>query len=193
MTGRSGRSRSEEARVAILEATARLFATRGYDHLTIEGVAAEAGVGKQTIYRWWGSKSELVVDCLVEGVLIPEPLVPPDTGDLRADLVLWLRDVFRVLQRSEGENLIRSFAAAAAENAEVTRRIRDKLGAGSALSARLESAIEAGQLAPTVPMVEFGEVLVGAIILRALARADTDDASVERLIAVVLDGPALAR
>ena len=174
MTGRSGRSRSEEARIAILEATARLFATRGYDHMTIEGVASEAGVGKQTIYRWWGSKSELVVDCLVEGVLIPEPLIPPDTGDLRADLVSWLRDVFR-------------------ENAEVTRRIRDKLGAGSALSARLESAVAAGQLAPTVPMSEFGEVLVGAIILRALARVETDDASAERLVAVVLDGPALGR
>ena len=181
MTGRSGRSRSEEARIAILEATARLFATRGYDHMTIEGVASEAGVGKQTIYRWWGSKSELVVDCLVEGVLIPEPLIPPDTGDLRADLVSWLRDVFRVLLRTDGEN------------AEVTRRIRDKLGAGSALSARLESAVAAGQLAPTVPMSEFGEVLVGAIILRALARVETDDASAERLVAVVLDGPALGR
>ncbi len=191
MTGRSGRSRSEEARVAILEATARLFAARGYDHLTIEGVAAEAGVGKQTIYRWWGSKSELVVDCLVEGILVPEPLIPPDTGDLRADLVSWLRDVFRVLQRQDGENLVRSFAAAAAENAEITRRILDKLGAGSSLSARLQTAIDAGQLAGTVPMTEFGEVLVGAIILRALARVETDDAAVERLIAVVLDGPAL--
>ncbi|WP_223359150.1 TetR/AcrR family transcriptional regulator [Leifsonia sp. ZF2019] len=191
MSGRSGRCRSEEARVAILAATARIFAARGYDHLTIEGVAAEAGVGKQTIYRWWKSKSVLVVDCLVEGVLIPEPLDPPDTGDLRADLEAWLEDVFRLLQRTDGEDLIRSFAAAAAENAEVTRRIRDKLGAGSALSARLESAVEAGQLAPTVPMAEFGEMLVGAIILRGLARAEVDDGAVQRLIAVVLDGPAL--
>lgn len=193
MTGRSGRSRSEEARVAILEATARNFADRGYDQLTIEGVAAEAGVGKQTIYRWWRNKSELVVDALVEGLLMPEPLLPPDTGDLRRDLVSWLGDVFRVIGLPDGENLIRSFAAAAADNAEITRRIRDKLGAGSALSARLESAVSAGQLAPTVPMAEFGEVLVGAILLRALARAETDDASVERLVAVVLDGPALSR
>lgn len=193
MTGRSGRSRSEEARVAILEATARNFADRGYDQLTIEGVAAEAGVGKQTIYRWWRNKSELVVDALVEGLLMPEPLLPPDTGDLRRDLVSWLGDVFRVIGLPDGENLIRSFAAAAADNAEITRRIRDKLGAGSALSARLESAVSAGQLSPTVPMAEFGEVLVGAILLRALARAETDDASVERLVAVVLDGPALSR
>ncbi|MDN4613922.1 TetR/AcrR family transcriptional regulator [Leifsonia sp. F6_8S_P_1B] len=188
MTGRSGRVRSETARVAILQATARIFGSRGYDHLTIEGVAAEAGVGKQTIYRWWHSKGELVADALLEGLLLPEPLLPPDTGDLRADLTTWLRDVFGLLQRPGGDDLVRSLAAAAAENADVGRRIRDSLGATSELAARLRTGVEAGQLPPGVAIEDFGDVLVGAVVLRALARTETDEAAAERLVSVVLGG-----
>src|SRR6478752_2888037 len=191
MTGRSGRVRSETARVAILQATAHIFGTRGYDHLTIEGVAAEAGVGKQTIYRWWRAKGELVADALLEDMLLPEPLLPVDTGDLRADLVTWLSDVFGLLQRpGGGDDLVRSLAAAAAENVDVGRRMRDSLGATSALAARLRSGVEAGQLSPDVSLEDFGDVLVGAVVLRALARTETDEAAAERLVSVVLGGSA---
>jgi AcrR family transcriptional regulator len=187
MTGRSGRVRSETARVAILQATAHIFGSRGYDHLTIEGVAAEAGVGKQTIYRWWRAKGELVADALLEGMLLSEPPVMQDTGDLRADLTTWLRDVFRVLQPpGGGDDLVRSLAAAAAENADVGRRMRDSLGATSELAGRLRTGIEAGQLSGDVAIEDFGDVLVGAIVLRALARAETDEAAIERLVSVVL-------
>jgi len=61
---RSGPVRSEAARQAILEATARLLVERGYDHLTMEGIAATAGVGKQTVYRWWPSKGAVIAECL---------------------------------------------------------------------------------------------------------------------------------
>ena len=52
-----GRPRSETARKAVLRAALRLVAAHGYRALTIEGIAAAAGVGKQTIYRWWPSKA----------------------------------------------------------------------------------------------------------------------------------------
>ena len=71
-------------------ATARQFIDRGFDALTIEGVAAEAKVGKQTIYRWWPSRTALVAECLAEGLLMPSWSVPPDSGDVRADLREWL-------------------------------------------------------------------------------------------------------
>ena len=60
MRTRSGPVRNENTHQAILEATAMLFAREGYDRLTIEGIAHEAHVGKQTIYRWWSSKGDLV-------------------------------------------------------------------------------------------------------------------------------------
>ena len=70
--GRRGPKRSEEARLAILHAAAARVVAHGYDHLTMEGVAADAKVGKQTIYRWWPSRSALVADCLAERLLLAE-------------------------------------------------------------------------------------------------------------------------
>ncbi|NYD67573.1 TetR/AcrR family transcriptional regulator [Agromyces atrinae] len=182
---RQGPVRSEAARIAVLEATARLFATRGYDHMTMEGVAAEAGVSKQTIYRWWPSKGALIADCLLERRLLPDQLTLPDTGDVRADLTSWIATIFRVLDRA-GESLLRSLIAAAAENVEVGQRLHASLGMESSLTDRLRSAIDAGELRADAPLAEIGEALVGSLILRALSRQTVDEAGAARFVTAVL-------
>ncbi len=116
---RSGPVRSTAAREAILDATARLFHNQGYDRLTIEGIAKEAKVGKQTIYRWWPSRGALIGECLAEGRLIPVDFVVPDTGDLSADVETWLRSVLSILEKPQGGVLLRSLVAAATEDASV--------------------------------------------------------------------------
>src|ERR687897_1936033 len=84
--------RNQRSRQAILSATADLVGEVGYAKLTVEAIAARAGVGKQTIYRWWPSKGAVLFDAFLalsedaEGV----PALP-DTGDLEADLKLVLR------------------------------------------------------------------------------------------------------
>ncbi|WP_235492718.1 MULTISPECIES: TetR/AcrR family transcriptional regulator [unclassified Leifsonia] len=185
---RRGAVRSEAARRAILEATARLFAARGYDHLTIEGVATEAGVGKQTIYRWWPSKSALVADCLLEGLLLPNRLGPPNTGDVRADLVAWLEEIFELVAQPIGESLILSLIAAAAENPEVGRRLYASMGATSALVERFEDAIAASEIREDAPVQEIGEALMGPLIVRMLSRTALTPGTAARLVDVVL-GP----
>lgn len=191
-TGRRGAVRSEAARTAILEATARLFASRGYDHLSIEGIAAEAGVGKQTIYRWWPSRGSLISECLLEGMLLPGGMIPRDTGDVRADLAAWLGDIFATLGGADGEGLLRSLIAAAAEYADVGARLYDALGAGSSLAARLEAGIAAGQLRPDAPVQEISEALVGAVLLRALSRTSATPETARRLVDAVLGGALVA-
>ncbi|HTH15860.1 MAG TPA: TetR/AcrR family transcriptional regulator [Magnetospirillum sp.] len=63
----SGRPRCEHAKAAILSAARRLFETSNLRDLTIEAIAKEAGVSKATIYRWWSTKADLVMDaCLGE-------------------------------------------------------------------------------------------------------------------------------
>jgi AcrR family transcriptional regulator len=79
-----GRPRSAEADRAILDAAIDLFVEEGYEGMSIEGVAARAGVGKTTIYRRWDSKEDLIVAAIDELIFEVEPL---DTGSLRRDLV----------------------------------------------------------------------------------------------------------
>ena len=185
---RQGPVRSEAARVAVLEATARLFAARGYDHLTMEGVAAEAGVSKQTIYRWWPSKGAIVADCLLEGRLLIDSLAPPDNGDVRADLVGWIGEVFGVAERAVGETLLQSVIAAAADNPDVGQRLHDALAVEGSIIDRLQLGVDAGQLAEDAPVDELAEALVGAVILRALSRKPAEPESARRLVTAIL-GP----
>ncbi|MFC8227186.1 TetR/AcrR family transcriptional regulator [Streptomyces sp. NPDC057287] len=95
--------RSDRSRRAICDAALSLVGEVGYARTTIEGIAARAGVGKQTIYRWWPSKAAVLMEAFtdegarrsadVEGVGVAEDgeLGIPDTGDLAADLKLVLR------------------------------------------------------------------------------------------------------
>jgi AcrR family transcriptional regulator len=84
-----GRPRSEPARQAILAAAADLLLTRGLAAVSMDAVAARAGVSKATIYRWWPTKETLALDALYEQLSEPSP-EPPDTGTLRGDLLALL-------------------------------------------------------------------------------------------------------
>lgn len=184
---RSGPIRSEPARQAVLAAAADLLVERGYDALTIEGIAARAGVGKQTIYRWWRSKGAVIAECLLEGKVLTGRLVVPDTGDVRRDLGGWLAAVFALLDGEHGEALLRSLVAAAAENAEVGRRLRDSLTVSGSVTERLRAAIgTTPNLSPGAPVEEIAEALIGAVIVRALSRDPLRDGDPERLLDAVL-------
>ncbi len=80
---RPGRPRSAASHRAILDATIDLLSEVGYPALTIEAVAARAHVGKGTVYRWWPSKAELVVEAVHDAAL--GMVTEPDTGSLRGD------------------------------------------------------------------------------------------------------------
>ncbi|MEU9869188.1 TetR/AcrR family transcriptional regulator [Actinomadura sp. NPDC048021] len=81
--GRRGRPRSADVDRAVTAATIELLAEQGYAKLTIEAVAARAGVGRPAVYRRWPTKDDLAVHALVEQV---PPLAVPDTGDVLRDL-----------------------------------------------------------------------------------------------------------
>jgi AcrR family transcriptional regulator len=87
-----GRPRSAQAHKAIIDATLELLAEEGFQGLSIEAVAARAGVGKTTIYRRWSSKDELVMDAIRE-VQIDIPVV--DTGNFRNDLAALLKTAYQ--------------------------------------------------------------------------------------------------
>ena len=179
---RSGPVRSTAARDAILDATARLFTERGYDNLTMEGIAKEAGVGKQTIYRWWPSRGALIAECMLEGRLIQTDFDLLDTGDLRHDMNAWLDSIITTVADPRGASLLRSLVAAGAEDSAVGQRLVETLGIDEKLSLRFASAVKVGQLPHDTPVDQLGLAIVGAIILPALARRSIEPDELRQLV-----------
>ena len=90
---------------AILDAVIVLVGEVGYEKVTVDAIAARARASKTTMYRRWAGKSELVADALRRHAQGPTPSVP-DTGTLRGDLLLTVREIARTLVGSPGPSLI---------------------------------------------------------------------------------------
>jgi AcrR family transcriptional regulator len=125
--------RSERSRRAIYEAALALVAEAGYPKTTIEGIAARAGVGKQTIYRWWGSKADVLLEAFLDlGEQAAEaagqvPYALPDTGDLAADLKAVLRATVDELLDPRFSAPSRALAAEGLVNEQLGREFVAKL------------------------------------------------------------------
>ncbi len=92
-----GRPRSEQARLAILRSTLKLLGENGFSDLTIEAVAAHAGVGKATVYRWWPNKAALIADAFASST--SRKLHFPDTGSVYTDMSRQMRQVVEDLSQ----------------------------------------------------------------------------------------------
>jgi AcrR family transcriptional regulator len=142
--------RNESSRRAILTAAFELVGEVGYAKLSIEGIAARAGVGKQTIYRWWPSKGAVLFDAFLmlsegeEG----ETGELPDTGDLEADLKAVLRATVAELRDERYDLPMRALNSEMMHDAELARSYAERLEAPmrEMKKVRLRKAVEAGQL-----------------------------------------------
>lgn len=99
----SGRPRSESSREAILNAAFALLAERGYAGFAIEAVAAAAGAGKTTVYRWWSHKADLAVDAFFHAT--SEELTLPNTGSAQDDFRLQIMELGALLRGDRGRAL----------------------------------------------------------------------------------------
>src|SRR6476469_1608721 len=111
-----GRPRSDAAHDAILTAAIALVREVGYDAVTMDGIAARAGVGKATVYRRWASKEALVVEAL-GGILRAIPV--PDTGTTRGDLLALLRVALAMYGDPATGMLLSGLVAAMARSAPI--------------------------------------------------------------------------
>ncbi|MET7615424.1 TetR/AcrR family transcriptional regulator [Streptomyces sp. NPDC005408] len=121
--------RSERSRRAIYDAALALVGELGYTKTTIEGIAARAGVGKQTIYRWWPSKAAVLLEAfldLAEQAAAGESEIP-DTGDLEADLTLVLRATVDEMNSPAYDAPARALTAAGVVDAELSAQFVEKL------------------------------------------------------------------
>ncbi|MCF6470608.1 TetR/AcrR family transcriptional regulator [Nonomuraea sp. MG754425] len=167
--------RSERSRQAILTAARELVSEVGYAKLSIEAIAARAGVGKQTIYRWWPSKGAVVLDAfLALSEAGPEQSVAlPDTGDLEADLKTVLRATVAEFADPAFEAPIRALNMEIINDPALAAQYREKLAGpvDEAKKARLRTAQQAGQLAADADLDLALELLYAPLYQRWLLRS----------------------
>lgn len=166
------RRRSQRAHTAILEAAAELLGEIGFSKMTIEGIAARARVGKQTIYRWWPSKSAVLLDVFTTytGSEAGEPL--PDTGDVETDLKTVFRAIVDEFNTPSLDRTARAFTAEIQHDPQLAREITDRLLLPNleAFKQRLRAAQEAGQVSPDADLDMAVELLNGPLHYRWLMR-----------------------
>ncbi|WCB91682.1 putative HTH-type transcriptional regulator [Baekduia alba] len=137
----TGPKRNDQTRRAILAATQRLLREDGYPALSIGAIARAAGVGRQTIYRWWPSKADVVLEALIEWGA--EQVAIPVEGPLPDRLRAFLRDTFRGASDPDAAAFLKVLAAESQRDPEFGERF------GAFLAAR--RAVLASVLAPDVP------------------------------------------
>ncbi|MEV5317447.1 TetR/AcrR family transcriptional regulator [Streptomyces sp. NPDC052687] len=172
--------RSEKSRRAIYDAALALVGEVGYPKTTIEGIAARAGVGKQTIYRWWSSKADVLMEAFLDLAEQaneqaggkPGDRALPDTGDLAADLKLVLRATVDELLDPRFEVPSRALAAEGVVNEEMGRTVVARLLEPSLqlYADRLRAAQDAGHVRPDVDPRIALELVVSPLAQRWLQR-----------------------
>ena len=125
--GRPAR-RSQAKHRAILQAATAAVAEGRFADVTIDGIALRAGVGKQTIYRWWPSKPALYVEVYAD--LVPPDLLEPDLGSARADLEAVLVRLFRRLTETPAGAILAGLLALAQTDPAAKAAITDGLVVG---------------------------------------------------------------
>ncbi|MEU5810143.1 TetR/AcrR family transcriptional regulator [Streptomyces sp. NPDC004244] len=186
--------RSDRSRRAILDAALALVGEVGYNKLTVEAIAARAGVGKQTIYRWWPSKAAVLLDAslaLAGDAGTEGGWSFPDTGDLAADLKYVLRATVDEFNDEKYAAPARALTAAGATDPELGARFTEQLLEPqlALYEARLRTAQEAGQLAADADLRLTVEMLLGPLTYRWLMRtAPLTHAYADALVDAVLSG-----
>ncbi|HVQ91243.1 MAG TPA: TetR/AcrR family transcriptional regulator [Mycobacteriales bacterium] len=160
--------RSEQARQAVLEAADDLLVEKGFAGITMEAIAARAGVAKQTIYRWWNSKTDVLMDAFLQD--LTEELTPPDHGDLARELHAYLRQLARFLSQSDAGAVFKALIAQTQHDPLFARDFRGRYLDEQRRRDRLplERAVQRGQLPAGIDLAAETDQLVGPLYYRVL-------------------------
>ena len=119
-----GRPRSEESRQSILRSTLKLLKQDGgFPELSIEAIAADANVGKTTVYRWWPTKAALVADAFLASA--DEELRFPNTGSVQKDMSLQMKRLIRILRSKRGK-IVAALIAGGQSDPELLEAFRER-------------------------------------------------------------------
>ncbi|HEY2717655.1 MAG TPA: TetR/AcrR family transcriptional regulator [Solirubrobacterales bacterium] len=185
--GRAPHRRDENARLAVLHAADDLLVERGFGGVTVEGIAARAGVAKQTIYRWWPSKVDILLDTLVDDA--QQRLAIPDAGSAVESTRRYLRSFARFLVKEPAGKVLLALIGEAQHDAEMAGTFRRRYLEPQRRSERemLERGIASGELSPGFDVDAALDALCGPILYRALVGDRIPRAFIDGLIADTLE------
>jgi AcrR family transcriptional regulator len=186
---RPGRRRSETSRLAILDAALDLAAEEGYPNLTVDAIAGRAGTGKQTIYRWWPSKDDVLLEALAVKADLRIPI--PDNGSYRVDLHAFLTASFNLGHQELVVVVLRALMARAQLDDAFGQRFRTAFlqRRRDALAVIVERARERGDLPSHLRQGTVADIIFGVIWYRVLATGQApDNELVDELVAALDPG-----
>ena len=185
-----GRPRSEQARQAILRSTSRLLQRTGFAELSIEAIAAHAGVGKATVYRWWPDKGALVVDAFASSA--EDQLHFPDSGSVYKDMSLQMNQFLAILRSRRGR-IVSAVIAGGQSDPDLLEAFRVRFLRPRRQEAyrTLRRGIERGELPPNLDLDLLLDVLYGAIYMRFLiGHGQLSEQYIAEICRLVLNGAA---
>lgn len=178
-----GRPRSETARRAVLDAALQLCQSDGYQALTMKAIAETAGVGRQTVYRWWPAKQDVLIDALRDLRLRESEHLDPDSGDTLTDLRTLLTATFALANSLTGKALT-GLMSEAQHDPRLSERLQGTvLGPRRhALRLILARGVERGELEEAVPLDLAVDFAFGTMWYRLISHhAPVDAESAERI------------
>jgi AcrR family transcriptional regulator len=165
---RGGRPRSTECETTILQATRELLVEAGVRGLTIEKVAARAGVAKTTIYRRWRDKDELALAVVLD--MVEQVVLLPELGNTRDELLAFVNAAVEVLGSTLMGRVMQGLVSELATDPELAQAFRD--GAVSVRGAEVERLVQRGiargDLRPDTDAGSAHELLLGPVYYRLL-------------------------
>lgn len=181
-----GRPRSETARRAVLDAALQLCQSGGYPALTMKAIAETAGVGRQTVYRWWPAKQDILIDALGDLILRDAENFSPDTGDTRRDVRLLLTAAFALTGSLTGKALTGLMAQAQQDPGLADRLQSVTAPRRLALRDVLARGVARGELARTVPLDLAVDFAFGTMWYRLISHHAPVDAALAGEVADAL-------
>lgn len=176
-----GRPRSEDARLAILHAADDLLVSEGYAALTMKGIAEKAGVGRQTVYRWWSSKAEILLEASAADAI--RELTVATTGTPDAVVTEFLEALLSFLTASDAGLAYRALLGEAQHDPQVAELLGGQDVLGDAARAVIRRIRDAARIDPALSEDALAAELVGPTLFRVLVGEASGDAPSRRELA----------
>lgn len=184
-----GRPRSEQVRVAVLNATADLLSESGTDAVTVEAIAERAGVSKTTVYKWWPTRAHVMLESLFSRTRHTTDVL--DGQSLADTLTTQLQALIAVFRGTDVGRLFAGIVAAAQSDPEIRAALHDqwlqpRREVGQAL---LRQAVDSGELDPDTDVAAAVDQLFAPVYHRLLmGHEPLDDALAGTLVRQLLAG-----